>query len=222
MTTPVVLSSSTAFDNNTSLSIPTPTGTSTGDLLLVAITVDDAITSTSMAGFTELYQEISETFVTGSLYYRIADGTEGANLTVTLSGANESCGRAYRISGYSDVPAVVFASFGNNTTQTPPQITPTGGSSDYLYLVHDHIDTNNAAINTFPTGYVNTGNVASTRCRLGWGEKPTLATTTETPTAFILSATRRTVVSTIAIASVGGGGPTFKAAWAMNSNTAIQ
>ena len=210
MTTPVVLSSSTAF-GTTSISIPTPTGTSTGDLLLVAVTVDDTTTSTSMSGFIELYQEISETFVTGSLYYRIADGTEGANLLVTLSSNNEVCAKAYRIFGYSGVPSVEFASFGNNTTQTPPQITPVGGSSDYLYLVFDHIDTTNAAINTYPNGYINTGDVASLRCRLGWGEKPTLATTTETPTAFILSATRRTVVSTIAIASVGGSGVTVSA-----------
>ena len=226
MASPVVLAVSEAFANFTSLDIPTPTGTSTGDLLLVVVAVDDAITTTSMVGFTELYQEVSETFITGSAYYRIADGAEGANLTVTLSGANEVSGRAYRISDYSGVPEFQVASTGNSTTQTSPPITPAGGSADYLYLVFDHIDTNNASINTFPTGYVNTGSIASTRCRLGYGEKPTLATTSETPANWILSATRRTVTSTIAISSVVSSGITLTAALGSinyaSQNTTVQ
>jgi len=206
MSTPINASESEAdSDGTTSLDVATPSGTTSGDLLLVLVTVDDAIVTTSMTGFTELYQEVSETFVVGSAYYRVSDGTEGANLTITLSSSEQVCARAVRITDFSGTPFFEVSSIGNSTTQTPPPITPSGGSSDYLYLVHDHIDTNNATISSFPSGYTNTGDVISTRTRLAWGEKATLATTSETPGDFTISSTRRAVVSTIAIASVASG-----------------
>lgn len=213
MATPVI--ESTSDQNGSGLSgltytMPTPSGLTSGELLLVFISSNDTSASPiSMSGFVKLYGVIQETFITGAFFYRISDGTEGANVVATLTAAEQTCAKLYRISGYSGVPEVEVVGVGNNTNQTPPPITPTGGSSDYLYLTIDNIDTL-ISVNTFPTGYINTGTIQSgpsgSQCMLAFAEKSTLATTSETPSDFIISATRRAVVATIAIQASGGGG----------------
>lgn len=214
MATPIVesvaltdSSGSSGSDYNVNL----PAGIVAGDLILCALSINNTTSTpiTIPSGYSLLYSEVSETFITGVVFYKVAEGSEGSQAVVGFNANNQAVARSYRISGFSGVPEVEVLAIGNSTTNLPPTITPSGGESDYLYLVFDHVDTYTANVTGYPNGYVNTGTEQSATgaaCRIAWGEKPTTATTSETPSAFTLSATRRTVTSTIAIAGAGGGG----------------
>lgn len=214
MATPIVesvaltdASGSSGSDYNVNL----PAGIVAGDLILCALSINNATSTpvTIPSGYSLLYSEVSETFITGVVFYKVAGGSEGSQAAVGFNAANQAVARSYRISGFSGSISYEASSIGNSTTNLPPPITPSGGASDYLYLVFDHIDTYTANVTGYPSGYINTGTEQSATgaaCRIAWGEKPTTSTSSETPTAFTLSATRRTVVSTIAIPSESGSG----------------
>ena len=232
MATPVVEATTTATDFNRSgsdLTLTFPTGTTTGDIVLFYVTSDSSSPSpvTMPSGYVELYNEITSTRLTGAGFSRVIDGTEGSTVIATLSSGSPTTAKVYRISGASGTPEVTTTSLGSSTTNTPPPITPSGGSSDYLYITIDHIDTYLATITSFPSGYTNTGDEESgpsgTQCKIAWAEKSTTATTSETPGPFTLSSARHTVVSTTAVkASGGGGGGGFQVAWAINANIMVQ
>ena len=120
MASPVVLSTSTSGTST----VATPAGTTAGDLLIIAVVVDGIANTPSLAGFTELYNLPTETYAIGAAWYKIADGTEGASITITVGGPTTyvACA-AYRIGSYSGVPEAVFTDTGNSTTQTSPPIT---------------------------------------------------------------------------------------------------
>jgi len=147
--------------------------------------------------------------VAGSAAYRTADGTEGSTVTVTSSASRPACARAWRISGAEDVataaPSVtITTNEGNVTDHTPPAFS--GTSNDYLYLLPIHFDTI-ITINTFPSGYGNTGKLQSftsgAQTGLGYCDKSTTASSSETPGNYVFSATRRAIPTTVAITPAG-------------------
>lgn len=121
----------------TSHTITMPSGIVSGDLLLVCLDKGStAATINALAGWTELLDENSG----NGLYiaYRLADGTEGASITLTSSASTRDATIAVRITGAIDpatqAPQIGSTSSGTSTTPDPPSVTPTGGAKDYLWV----------------------------------------------------------------------------------------
>lgn len=218
MATPVIETSSTSASGNSaqsSHSITLPTGIAADDLILLSMTLDAPAGATISwpAGYTELYDtEDDNGNVSGSSAYRFADGTEGSTISVTTSAARKSCGRYYRISGCDTAVAPEYAlvtSGGATTTHNPPAVTPSGGSDDYVYFALLQHNTT-VTINTFPTGYTGTGHVQSftsgATCGTAWAYKGTTGSSTEDPSAFVISAARDAIPVTIAVAPTSAAG----------------
>lgn len=88
MAAPVLASSATFADtsNATSRTIGKPTGTSSGDMLYLAVSIDAAATISTPSGFTELLNlQEPAAAMTLALFERKADGSEGATFTVATS-----------------------------------------------------------------------------------------------------------------------------------------
>lgn len=81
--------------------IDLPSGIAAGDILLAAISVSTApVTLDWPAGWTEMAEGVQgSTDDVGSFAYRIADGTEGATITVTLGAASLFAAASCRIGG---------------------------------------------------------------------------------------------------------------------------
>lgn len=101
MTLPVVQSSASYNDttNQTSRTIAKPTGTASGDWLLLSVSIDLTATVTTPTGFT-LVRTIADPSGAMSLYIfkRKADGTEGSTFTIA-SDNEQTAGIIVRISG---------------------------------------------------------------------------------------------------------------------------
>ena len=224
MATPVIESTadSTLSTGSTTFTVTYASGISADDVLILIGSADDAATPANFvtgwpAGWTELYDTADDDgFARGFLAYKKADGTETGTFNLTFASNAEACARMYRISGAED-PATQAPEYvnktdtGNSTTHDPPAITPAGGSDDYLYLALLPFDTDGPTVSSYPSGYTSTGllvsGTAGSQCSLAYAVKSTTSTTTENPGAFTISATRRSVVTTVAITPSGGGGP---------------
>lgn len=121
----------------TSHVVTLPAGITAGELLLVILAKGStAATINALAGWTELLDENSA----NGLYvaYRVADGSEGASITLTSSAATRSAQIAYRISNAED-PAVQSPEIGttataSSTAPNPPSRAVTGGPKDILSI----------------------------------------------------------------------------------------
>lgn len=212
MAAPQVLGTALSDDTNLSgnaFTADLPAGIQVGERIIIGLSINNTTSppTTFPVGWTKEFETIQETFVTHVVASRIADGTEGSSITVTLNTTNSTCAIAVRVEASGSVEA---NNQGNaNGTQNPvPSISPSGGADDYLFLVFDAIDTYTSTITTFPTNYVNTidhqSGASGARCRLGYAERESTNVTTESPTNFVLTAARRTVTSIVAIAPAGG------------------
>jgi len=120
----------------TSHTVSLPASIVSGDLLIVWFGVEHTSDSTVAwpGGWTEL-DETFETSVEAAVAYRIADGTEGASITVTSGQSQKSGHTSYRISGTSgNAPEAAVASAASSFTSNPPNVTPSWGAKDTLWL----------------------------------------------------------------------------------------
>lgn len=137
MASPVVASvtESATTSAGTSHVVTLPGTIAVGDLLLVVLDKGStAATINALAGWTELLDEN----VANGLYiaYRIADGSEGASITLTSSASTRSAQMVYRITGHdpATAPEIGFTATGTSASPNPPPLTPAGGSKDYLFI----------------------------------------------------------------------------------------
>lgn len=122
--------------SGTTPTISLPSGIVSGDRIVVMMSMGVGITVTNWdvtKDFTEIILRAGgEQRIVAA--YRDADGTEGATIDATLSGASPTAHCAYRISGHhSDAPEASGAG-GDTTDPNPPNLTPTGGSLERLWL----------------------------------------------------------------------------------------
>ncbi|NOX51246.1 MAG: hypothetical protein GXP16_12045 [Gammaproteobacteria bacterium] len=132
-----------------------PTGIVSGDLLVAFIRTTNNQTMTTPAGW------IEESKVTASgeaaVYSRVADGSEGATLTVTMnSNGTVSSGIIYRISGHNS-GAVEVAQV---SAIDPPNLAPTWGNKNTLFIAQASSLTGND-FSVFPTNYTNNQQIKS-------------------------------------------------------------
>lgn len=157
--TPVATPFSTSV---TSMPVTMPTSIVAGDLLIATVEVRNAGTWTNATGWTDI-ATLSQAGGGGSVgklngFYKIAAGTEsGTTPTWTASTGTTGEWQVYRITGWhgTTAPEAVTAS-GDATAADPPNVTPSWGTDDTLWLaVAGHAAASAAAFTAAPTNYSN-------------------------------------------------------------------
>lgn len=189
--------------NRTDHTVNLPAGIQAGDLLLVFFASDGNPTITFPEGWTELFDKLSALEVRLVVWYRVADGEEGATITVTTSNIQMTAHTSYRITGYSGVPECGDATTGNSTTPDPPSLTPSWGAKDTLWFAVCGYDANKT-VTAYPTDYTNGRNDFADSlwgCGVGSARRE-LNAESENPNVFTISASEQWVANTIAIQPV--------------------
>ena len=183
------------------------------DLLLIFFVNDGPATQTTPGGWTELFDaEYSDSAVRFACYAKVAVGDEdGTTVDVVTSAAQEAAAQVYRINAWFGALAGVedeTPTTGYNTAPDCPELTPTWGAEDTLWIAcygADHNDT----VDTYPTNYANgtysvssggsgAGSMASARRELN--------ATDDNPVAYDKSGSEQWVANTVAIRPAGAGG----------------
>jgi len=188
---------------------------SSGDLLVIRAVVDwdTASSVTGPSGFTELYNAThSGGNVHTCVWYKQADGTEGASITYSTDANEESRYSVWRITGHENpstqAPELQAAdSPSNNANPDPPSITPTGGSKDYLILAGFGADTGNLTVSVWPYANNNisqSGSNTSNGVTLGDCNDAITAATIN-PGTFTINVNRPWTAHTVAVHPAGAG-----------------
>lgn len=137
MTVPVVSGSSWLFPTSTaatSHSVPLPCS-SVGDLLVLCVSSTNAATVTS-AGWTQLLA-VNRPAAAGqdrlTVLTRTSDGTEGASVTISLSGTENAAAICFAVDG-AGTPDYTTATSSVSSVPDPPSHTPSAGSQQYLWI----------------------------------------------------------------------------------------
>jgi len=125
---------------NASSSTPTlnlPSGIGAGDLLIVLLVTDGVATVTNWNGYTQggsLTCPLNA--CTAQWAYKVATGSEGSSVQITLSTALITGYITLRIEGHdsSTNPPQGAGATGTSATPNPPSNTPTGGPKDFLWI----------------------------------------------------------------------------------------
>ena len=178
-----------------------PGSISAGNLLVVIFGCQQVVGIGWPAGWTEVHERQGSA-ISVAVAYRIADGGEGATITVTTTGSCRGTQISYRVTGAhaSAAPEVVSSTQSSTSSPDPPAVTPTWGSAETLWIAAV-----NRAGNTAPTGYpasysLNQTHQAGSAADNGVaaaGRQNTIAT--ENPGTFAFAAADGSVPLTIAI-----------------------
>jgi len=127
-----------ASSDTTSLAVPIPTSTSSGDLLIAAVATDGDTSSSIAApvgqGWT-LIDRGANTAVTLGAWYKIAGSSEPASHTFTWTGSEQAYGWMMRFTGQDTDPIEDYTA-GDYTSSTPssPSVTTAADNSIVLRL----------------------------------------------------------------------------------------
>jgi hypothetical protein len=127
MALPVVESVATGGNATSTnpLSVPLPSGITSGDLLIVFVANNLARTDTIPSGWTRV-AAIGNSNGQFRIYSRISDGTEGSTLSVTLSNTAGFNSVALRISGHDETTPVDVSGTNNTSNNViSPSVTTT-------------------------------------------------------------------------------------------------
>lgn len=189
MAFPVVVNEISSANNTdqTDQVVTLPGSLVSGNKLVAALAIDGAVTVTWPAGWDEILDQ-NRTGVSISVGVRTIDGSEGGTVTVTASGTEKSCHHVWQISGHDNaiLPEALSAN-NNSATPNPPNLTPTGGAKDYLWLALAALQPGSNTASGFPGSYGNTGQEAgdgnATHAPLAWGRRE-LNASSEDPGTF--------------------------------------
>ena len=189
--------------NSTSHTVNLPTGIVAGNLLLVFFSSDAAPTITFPEGWTELFTKSYSTSIKGGLWYKVADGEEGASISVDTSSSQMTAHTSYRITGFSGTPEAGVAVSSSGAPSNPPSLSPTWGAKDTLWFFCCAINGEDpfVSIDSYPANYGN-GRYDYSDDAEGAGmgtARRELNTETEDPGAWTMSNTPRNMANTIAI-----------------------
>lgn len=203
---PVVEATSTFNAGGTTLTATFPSGSTTGDLVIIvlAITAGTSRTFTTPSGWAALRDATGGVNLRRfGIIYRVFAGGEGSSVNISISGSGTPgvAGIAYRISGQSAVPTVPGSgATGNSAAPNPPSHSPAGGLNRYLWLAveaHEHINPASAA----PTNYtplITSSRSATEDVSVGIAARQLLASS-EDPVAFTIPNSSQWFADTIAI-----------------------
>ena len=183
-------------------SVALPANIQAGETLLVFFVTDRDPTPATPAGWTNLIDKANGTAVNLAIYYRKADGGEGASVTITTTDARESVHVSYRISGATDptvtAPEVSTGAVALNANPDPDELTPGGGSKEYLWIAVEGNDDDDATT-VYPTDYTNgETHLGGIRCNIGIARRE-LETTVQDPGTFTIAAAEEWAACTVAV-----------------------
>lgn len=193
----------------TSHTIDLPASIVAGETLIVIVGQEATGTVTFPAGWTNFGSQVGATVAQCDVYWRLADGEEGASLTATTAASRRITYISMRISGATDPtsqPPESAAATNANSHPDTPSLTPTGGSKDYLWMTTYGID-DGRTVSTWPTNYTGNNieevytNVVST----GMATRE-LAAISENPGAFGMSSADSWGGFTVAVHPAGAAG----------------
>lgn len=136
--------------------VPMPSGVTSGDLLLMFLNVSrvtDGAPSVP-SGWTVLYNANYSTGTSHNkarCYYRVADGSEGATVTVSSAVFPRMSATTYRISNYQGTPEAGSPVNGVSVNPNPPSLSPSWGSDKTLWIAINHSSAGSTV--THPTSY---------------------------------------------------------------------
>jgi len=172
-----------------------PSGVTAGDLLLVYI-ASVSFTATAPAGWTQL----TTAGANGSIWWKLADGTEGASQTFGFSPPRAFSAATLRITGWdqTSTPAFANTAISSTTNYDPPSVTASWGSANNLFLASALASSAGRTVSTPPTNYapVITSNANSGTAIV---YERNLAAASDNPSTFTLSASGTGLADTIAV-----------------------
>lgn len=218
MASPVVAgrNESATTTAGTSHVVSLPGSIAAGDKLVIGLAGASSLGNLTASGWTQT----TGSGTTMRTMHRVADGSEGATVTVTSSLSTRSAHVSYRITGAEDfatqAPEIQNAG-GTSTTPDPPSNSPTGGSKDYLFLAMFRQEGEEADDDTWcnsaPTNYTNllqktcgTAGSAAANCSIASAERQ-VTTATEDPGTFSVDQSLAWTALTIAIHPPAAAGP---------------
>jgi hypothetical protein len=181
----------------TTMNVTMPASISSGDLLIAAAHVRNTGTWTLSTGWVELGSQVGGATV-GELtvFYKIADGTEGATQTFTASVGTSVVWHTRKITDWhGTTPPEMATASGDVSDANPPTLTPSWGSDETLWIsVAGHSAISPTAFSAAPAGYTDFLNSGAS----AGGASVSLATAylvsttaTEDPGAFTTSGSNR-------------------------------
>lgn len=194
--------------STTSQTLNLPGGIASGDLLVAHIRSPGATTFTFPAGWTQI-RNASPDGADDQLgiFYRTADGTEGATITVTLSSAARMSGIVWLITGTATLVFEDAAGTTGTSSQPNPINTALGGgvARDVLWLTLASGESTRTLTNP-PTNYVNGtisahtgGNGTTTSCYVAGATRQVNSDLAEDAGAWTLDANSTWSAYTFAI-----------------------
>ena len=198
----------------TSHTINMPASISAGDLLLIFF-VDSNGSDAGVSfggGFTKIGSNEAHTGGNLNCAYKIAAG--GDTCTVTTTASIKSCHTTYRITGWHGTtpPEKGTAATAANTTPDPPNLSPSWGADDTLWIEFCGAGASGTCT-AASSGYTNlqaasaTGGSGSTQCLVGTAEE-TNNTASENPGTMTISASLTWGANVVAVRPAAGGGGT--------------
>lgn len=167
-----------------------------GTLLIVFVRYASSPGTVTFTGYTEFANDSSDASDdTTALYYRVADGAEGATDTLSTSSSVKLGAICWEITGAETFapPAVSTVAVGTTAANTanPTSVTTGNAPRDTLYLACAGGDGETGAYTAAPTNYANlatansgTGGAAASNVLMGGASRGLTASTSEDPGAF--------------------------------------
>lgn len=168
MAFPTIEGTNTSVESSdtTSHTVSLPSGINADELLLVVIGIEgDSGTITDPSGWTRLLKDVGNNWGTLYVIYKVASGSEGSTISFTTSNNRNSAHVAMRISGHdssTNAPEINnddTGSFTQDKNPDPPNLSPSGGAKDYLYLCgYGQGDRSGTSEVSVPTNYTSVAN----------------------------------------------------------------
>lgn len=174
---------------------------SAGTLLIVLVRCAAAPGAITFTGYTQLVLDTSDaTDDTTAIYWRQADGTEGATDVFDPTNIIKGCAICWEITGADDptlggssIPTVSTVAVGTTAANSanPNSVAPAGAPQDTLYLALMGLDGEGNAPTASPTNYSavttansGTGGAVATNCSIGGGSRQISASSSDDPGVF--------------------------------------
>ncbi len=172
-----------------------PAGIVSGDVLVLILRSAGADTHSTPAGWTAYrLNETDPSDDITSVWIRVADGTEGATVTVNGTGSVKFAAICWRITGGLAPNDTSLGATGTSTLPDPPAFTPLEGLDNHLWLWLGGWEGEQTSPPTgSPTNYVNpvgansgVAGVVASNCRVA-GASRQLNAATENPPSWTIS-----------------------------------
>ena len=215
---PAVPNENGSTSSGTSHTVNLPANIVNGNLLVAFFAVNGQPTVTFPAGWTKVYEDFHTVggagSVTTSCYFRRADGTEGASITVTTDSSQRAAHTTYRITGHhttTDPEAPTAAGDipeGDSTIPDPPSFSPSWGAEDTLWFVVEVSLSSgtDAAVSAYPTSYTDGRNDIRNNGPSQGTARRELNASSDNPGTFTIGASHKWVANTVAVRPAGVAG----------------